>query len=48
MSEGLRDFVMELNLKSLGSQSLLKCSTCRMNMRNTVITKCLHSEFRLL
>ncbi|KAL1939862.1 hypothetical protein VTO73DRAFT_9562 [Trametes versicolor] len=23
--------------------SLLKCSTCHMNMRNTVITKCMHS-----
>ncbi|KAI0697245.1 BRE1-domain-containing protein [Cytidiella melzeri] len=23
--------------------SLLKCSTCKMNMRNTVITKCMHS-----
>ncbi|GBE81020.1 E3 ubiquitin-protein ligase BRE1 [Sparassis crispa] len=23
--------------------SILKCSTCKMNMRNTVITKCMHS-----
>ena len=23
-------------------QSILKCSTCKMNMRNTVITKCMH------
>lgn len=25
-------------------QSILKCSTCKMNMRNTVITKCMHCE----
>lgn len=25
-------------------QSLLKCSTCKMHMRNTVITKCMHCE----
>ncbi|PCH43601.1 BRE1-domain-containing protein [Wolfiporia cocos MD-104 SS10] len=27
----------------LQSESILKCSTCRQNMRNTVITKCMHS-----
>ena len=26
-------------------QSLLKCSTCKMNMRNTVITKCMHCMY---
>ncbi|EKM54415.1 uncharacterized protein PHACADRAFT_258246 [Phanerochaete carnosa HHB-10118-sp] len=26
--------------------TILKCSTCRMNMRNTVITKCMHSFCR--
>ena len=25
--------------------SLLKCSTCRLNLRTTVLTKCMHSEF---
>jgi E3 ubiquitin-protein ligase BRE1 len=25
-------------------QSVLKCSTCKMHMRNTVITKCMHCE----
>jgi hypothetical protein len=27
------------------SQSILKCSTCKQNMRSTVLTKCLHSAF---
>ena len=26
-------------------QSILKCSTCRQNMRSTILTKCLHSAF---
>jgi hypothetical protein len=26
-------------------QSILKCSTCKQNMRSTVLTKCLHSAF---
>lgn len=25
--------------------SLLKCSTCRLNLRTTVLTKCMHSTF---
>ena len=25
--------------------SLLKCSTCKLNLRTTVLTKCMHSEF---
>ena len=27
--------------------SLLKCSTCRLNLRTTVLTKCMHSGFSL-
>lgn len=27
--------------------SLLKCSTCRLNLRTTVLTKCMHSGFPL-
>ena len=27
--------------------TLLQCSTCKMNMRNTVITKCMHCKFSL-
>ena len=26
-------------------QSILKCSTCKQNMRSTILTKCLHSAF---
>jgi len=25
--------------------SLLKCSTCKLNLRTTVLTKCMHSRF---
>lgn len=28
--------------------SLLKCSTCSLNLRTTVLTKCMHSKFPLL
>jgi len=28
--------------------SLLKCSTCRLNLRTTVLTKCMHSRFSFL
>lgn len=28
--------------------TLLQCSTCKMNMRNTVITKCMHCKFSLV
>ncbi len=31
-------------IRLTSSQSLLKCSTCHMNMRNTVITKCMHCK----
>lgn len=31
-------------MRLTSSQSLLKCSTCHMNMRNTVITKCMHCK----
>ena len=31
-------------LTSYVSQSILKCSTCKQNMRNTVITKCMHCQ----
>ena len=27
--------------------SLLKCSTCKLNLRTTVLTKCMHSKFFL-
>lgn len=32
------------DMRLTSSQSLLKCSTCHMNMRNTVITKCMHCK----
>lgn len=34
------------SMRLTSSQSLLKCSTCHMNMRNTVITKCMHCKSR--
>ena len=33
---------VDISLYASSLQSLLKCSTCKMNMRNTVITKCMH------
>lgn len=32
------------NNSERSAQSILKCSTCKQNMRNTVITKCMHCQ----
>ncbi|KAI0745838.1 BRE1-domain-containing protein [Earliella scabrosa] len=42
-SSGASTKEVELQKELNKCMSLLKCSTCQMNMRNTVITKCMHS-----
>ena len=34
--------ILASNNSENSAQSILKCSTCKQNMRNTVITKCMH------
>lgn len=40
MKSLIREFIIDNQIL----QALLKCSTCKMHMRSTVITKCMHSK----